>query len=174
MENLDFRKNGIIKFDGKALYWVEMFSHDDYIEVYNPQIDHYNQAGEPIYTKKYKTKHEKEIVYGNTIMGKALNKLMGRNPNERKIKSSRKIPYPPAFVADIVMGYDSFDGEYCQGFEERYPDDIVVYNNASQDITTTRKPNTGVFIGLKRIKWLDTYLPYSEIADQLRSEQNGL
>ena len=166
---MDFKKNGIIKFNGKVLYWVEMYTQEDYIEVYEPQIDHYNTDGEPIYSKKYKKEYKKEKVYGNTVMGKALNRLLGRNPNEKTIKSSRKIYYSPQFVADITMGYDSFDGEYCEGFEERYPDDIVISNDSEQRVTTSRKPNTGVFIGLKHIKWLDTYLPYSEIADQLKS-----
>lgn len=165
-----YLEHGFLTVNKVPLYYVERYSDSDQLTVYGVKREEGRSManGTPYYDKDYTIREKQTLHYHNTVLGNLLNKQIKDNHQTYKMYKA------PLFVADIKMGTDSFDGKYKVGFEERLPDKIVM-NKAGVPVSNQHQQETGVFIGLDKIKWDEPELSIEElmrVADSKRNENS--
>lgn len=156
---------------------VDLHENETAVEVYDISIDHVDDTGNPIYVKAFtEVKPQSEYVpkfSSQSKLGIAVNQLFNQRKKKKpmvKVKEKRQVN-PPLYIADIEEGIDTFDGQRKLGFYDRIPDKIYMLQH--KVIETEHAERTGIFIGLDRIKWIKSYIPFSsviDLADQKQAE----
>ena len=162
-------KSGYLKFNGKVQYMVDLHENETAIEVFDVSIDHKDSKNQPVYVKAFtdiKPETDKAPKFSNqSKLGLAVNRLFTDKHKPApmvKVKEKRKVN-PPLYIADIEEGIDTFDGKRKLGFYDRIPDKIYMLQN--KVIKTEHSDRTGIFIGLDRIKWFKSYVPFDSVVD---------